>query len=291
MAWQEIVFSLQREMVNSLRGQRFFLMDFEILGAFGKRRADFKYLIEHNEVKVINHVNLKVDVPMDWRQADFQALKKLGNFAIETSEAQIEFNLVALKYFEFYFPFLAKKMKAQWGVFTEKLLQDYLLEYSSKTLLLADVWIYFLPFLRQRFPQEIELHNLCLWESALLNLDTKDFGKLEINSFVQKNPSLNVLNLMINLPDYRKEAGQWALYLDRDFKMQHFKMRPEHALAIDLLDHDWSMNREDFVTSLQQEILKTKNFLFRSDQLMGQDFDLNQLLLMLKQQQLIYVKD
>lgn len=148
------------------------------------------------------------------------------------------------------------------GLAAEKVAAEYLKEMEWSSWLLQDHWRYFSGFVRQKFPNNIELRELVHWEWVLAWLEIQPFSSIykEDVGTVVLNPSLQLVKLAQDHSTLQKSAGLYAFVYDpMETRIMEKRLDLHEAALLDLFSEDRKYTAEQLVDAamLTENLLST----------------------------------
>lgn len=237
-----------------VKGKSFAVWDFESLGVHGPRLAWLKKI--YSEASLHLYVTQKElnDFERQLFQWALDEFKKTFPAAIiEFKEAPSLPERVIEKMKEI-FP----KTVQQLGFAFSKLGREYLEEVSVATWL-TEEWLRFFPlFLKERFPERIELFEGAQLEVFQALLDYQDFATQVkcLEGYCYLNPSLQIATVSQNLPQFARERGLYAFYrLSDQERIVEKRIEPFSARFIDHLTEFMALPEHELIQMTKQEFL------------------------------------
>ncbi|WP_374028719.1 hypothetical protein [Bdellovibrio bacteriovorus] len=221
------------------------LRDVDVVGVGGLRRHQLEELQKTKKIILQTHENKIPSSVLSIYQAELlRTLQWLRPFKVEEGTS-FDFVQEQKNLFDKIFPLTKQGL----GFTANKLRDSYLEDMEWSSWLLQDHWRYFVGYLRQKFPDRMDLMELAHWEWVLawLEIQPFDVGALEFG-LVVINPSLQVVSLSQDNPVLKRDKGMYAfVYSDDRGTVVERSLDVYEAQIIDLLQEDRKYTPEQLV--------------------------------------------
>lgn len=222
------------------------LRDIDIVGVGAKRRQQIEYLQKFRNLILQTHeAQIPEGVRLIYEEELLRTLQWLRPVSTQIGE-RLDLPFEQQKIFSKIFPLTEKAL----GFSATKVRNHYLQDLEWSSWLLQDQWRYFVGFLRQRFPQQLQIVDLAYWEwvHAWLEMQPFELNIKKEPGILALNPTLQIVPLLETNMVLEKSKGMYCfIFSPNDNRVVEKPLEAAEALLLDLLQEDRKYNPEQLV--------------------------------------------